>query len=135
MFELTNLLDLNYCTEFVYLSDNATDIHFRVSFGVTLVFKQKKSSGILEFMEGKQGEFVEVKRQTVLRRYCLKKIRWYNLDTKEKASLDEEVLLNHIKYNILDRKFEEGNRVGQAKSYLPKEVEILLEEGMSLEDY
>ncbi len=86
-------------------------------------------------MEGKQGEFVEVKRQKVMRRYCLKKIRWYNLDTKEKTSLDEEVLLNHIKYNILDRKFEEGNRLGQGKSYLPKEVEILLEEGMSLEDY
>ena len=97
-----NIIDMRYCTSYQYLSDKATDFHFMISFGAWVVYKQKVKPRFLMSLFGEQSQNIVLREKKIQYRFGLKQVRWYDLDRKKRASIENEVTLNKIKQQIID---------------------------------
>lgn len=131
-----NIIDMRYCTSYQYLSDKATDFHFMISFGAWVVYKQKVKPRFLMSLFGEQSQNIVLREKKIQYRFGLKQVRWYDLDRKKRASIENEVTLNKIKQQIIDKEqlkqaaLIRKNGViqeGKGKQFPLRKVDIILE--------
>lgn len=136
MMPYINILDMRYCTEYQYLSDKATDFHFKISFGAWLVYKYKTKPNFFKMVFGNVPPTLILQEKKVSYTFGLKQVRWYNLDLHKRASIENEVQLNLIKQQIIDKKLLKQTALirkkgivqkGKGAQFPTKKVEILIE--------
>ncbi|UZR95811.1 hypothetical protein [Chondrinema litorale] len=93
---------MRYCTEYQYLSDKATDLHFSISFGAILTYKKIIKPSFIKELFGEKDKVVVIEEKTQSVTYGLKQVRWYNLTEQKRASIEEEILLNKLKQSVID---------------------------------
>jgi hypothetical protein len=100
MLSLHQLLTLDFCTHFEYLSENAQDFHFSITFAAKLRYKVRETPSLWDALLGEKSRERVVKEEVLNHQYFRKKVRWYSAESKELATVDEEIKLNKIYQDI-----------------------------------
>lgn len=105
---LLKLISEKYCIAYKHLSNKATEVHFQISFGATIIYRRYADRNIFENVFNIKPELLEVGRKKVTFHYIRQNVKWFYLESGEQASLDEQTLLNRVKFGYVDRFLPKG---------------------------
>lgn len=108
---LLNLISDQYCIAYKHLSNKATEVHFQISFGAEIIYRRYAKKNLLENILNVKPELQEVGRKKVTFHYIRQNVNWYYLESGERASTDEQTLLNNVKFRFVDKFLPKGETI------------------------
>ena len=133
--EISQLIHLNYCTQYEYLSNNALEFHFRIRFAVQAQYLVNESPTFWGALFGSGAKEKLLKEERLHVEYLRKKVRWYRADTLQQASVEEETRLNQVYAQIMGMLVKVGKlpspkaqmRPGYQETFPLRKVSVLLQ--------
>ncbi|WP_044239992.1 hypothetical protein [Flexithrix dorotheae] len=128
---------MKYCIQYKYTSDSAMDFHFIISFGGDVVFTRKERLTIWGKLKGNEPKTSVIKRENFSLNYGLKQVKWYDLETQKRVSIEEEIKLNQIKNEQIDKRLlskaellrvNGTSLVGKGETFPLQHLEICLDD-------
>jgi len=128
------LIKPKFCLGFQYLSHQATDIHFLVSFGADLIFKAPEERNFLERLLNVFPNFREIRCEKITLSYFKQRIYWFRMEDGSRTTNEEAFALNQVKRNYIDKNFLSKSEslkplpsiIGKKGDFPRKELEVIL---------